>query len=215
MIFHFFKKIRISFCLTVCNEVTELENLLNRLIPYIRKGDEILVLRDTTLPDRQVQELLLQYKPHITAVIEKKLENDFSRFKNNLIREATGDYIFQIDADELPQEHLLASLRGLLARYSRADCFCVARINTVKGINDTQLQQWNWKLNEQNYINYPDYQMRIFRTRKGIHWENRVHEKLVNFTRLQYLPSENFDLCLIHEKTIDRQMQQNKRYENM
>jgi hypothetical protein len=61
-------------------------------------------------------------------------------------------------------------------------------------------------------VNWPDYQSRIYRrdpTR--IKWDRRLHEKIEGHTEFITLPPDT-DLALYHDKTIDTQMQTNKRY---
>ncbi|WP_346237557.1 glycosyltransferase [Niabella insulamsoli] len=210
----FFKKIKISYGITVCDEAVELDALLNSLIPFLKTRDEIIVLRDMTRSSKNVELVLEKYNHHI-KIIEKKLNGDFSSFKNNLISEAKGDYLFQIDADEIPQKSLLQKLRFLLRIKNKYDCFGVPRINTVEGITPEYIKKWNWTTNEKNYINYPDYQMRLFKLNKGIRWDNKVHEVLVGFERQKLLPADKFDLCLIHTKKLDKQIRQNEFYESL
>ena len=68
-------------------------------------------------------------------------------------------------------------------------------------------------MNEKNYINYPDYQMRVFKLRKGIHWVNKVHEVLTGYKKLKLLKADHFDFCLLHHKKIEKQIRQNKFYD--
>ena len=39
-------------------------------------------------------------------------------------------------------------------------------------------QKWQWKVNEQGWVNWPDYQWRIWKNIKRIKWKNKVHEVL-------------------------------------
>ena len=50
-----------------------------------------------------------EYKDKI-QVIEFPLNKDFASFKNNLKDHCSGDYIFQIDADEYPDEYLMDTI---------------------------------------------------------------------------------------------------------
>ncbi|HMR82189.1 MAG TPA: glycosyltransferase [Niabella sp.] len=211
---HFFRKIKITYGITVCNEAVELNALLSTIIPFVKKNDEIIVLRDITNADIEVANVLKKHEAFLT-VVERKLNNNFSEFKNTLITVAKGDYLFQIDADEIPQQNLLKKLRYILQKKYRYDCFSVPRINTVEGIKQEHIEKWNWKLNEKGYINYPDYQMRIFKLNKGIHWVNKVHEELTGYNRLRQIKADHFDLCLLHHKKIEKQKKQNEFYDKL
>ncbi|WP_166332583.1 glycosyltransferase [Sphingobacterium chungjuense] len=214
-IISFFTQIpSVTFGVTVCNEEHELERLLSHLCQHIHKNDEIIVLQDVTDPHAGVSTIIEKFKPRVIH-IEDKLNHDFSRFKNSLIKHATKDYLFQIDADEIPAITLLKKLHHFLRRHHKFDCFCVPRINIVHGIDETLLKKWNWKQNSEGYVNFPDYQMRLFKTAaKEIVWKNKVHEELHGFKRLMDLPIESYNYCLWHEKTVKKQIHQNDSYES-
>lgn len=202
----------ISFGITVCNEQEELELLLKNLLTHKRKKDDILVLQDITVAHQGVSDVISLYANQIVH-LQAKLDGDFSTFKNNLISHAKGDYLFQIDADELPTGTLMNNIHRYLKRNKQDDCFYVPRLNTVEGISAMQLQKWNWSQNEDGYINYPDYQMRLFKLKDTkIRWVNKVHEVLTGFRQERELPSEDYSFCLMHNKQILKQEQQNRFY---
>lgn len=208
----FNKQPTISYGITVCNESAELNRLLPHLLQYIRSVDQVIVLQDVTEVNQEVTDTIQSYGSRLIH-IQGCLSGDFSSFKNRLLTHATGDYLFQLDADEIPPESLLKSIGSILKKHRKSDCFLVPRINIVHGIDEVRLQQWNWTQNEDGYINFPDYQMRLFKIKgKKIYWENKVHEKLVGFRKLEALPIETYAFCLIHEKNIDKQVQQNDFY---
>lgn len=60
-------------------------------------------------------------------------------------------------------------------------------------------------------INYPDYQMRLYRNFEGLKWVGKVHEVLHGFSKTALLPSK-YEYSLIHIKDIKRQEQQNQFY---
>lgn len=217
-LFQLFRKSRptITYGITVCNEVRELEELLDYLLKHIDLDDQIIILQDITKPHEGIYDIIKRYEGkvlHLTA----RLNGDFSAFKNNLLSHAVCDYLFQIDADEIPSESLLENLKPLLIKNRKKDCFRIPRINIVHGITDEHIAKWNWKQNKNGYINFPDFQMRLFRlkTKKKIHWINKVHEVLTGYKRVMNLPIEDYRFCLFHEKQIDRQEKQNDFYDKM
>jgi len=210
--FSLFKKVTISYGITVCNEAEELDSLLTFLFKFLDENDEVIVLQDVTVKDAGVTSVIEKYKEKVTHK-ETFLNGDFASFKNELIKSATKDYLFQIDADEIPQDSLMKSIKNVLKKKSGFDMFFIPRINTVDGITEEHIIKWNWNLNDKNYINYPDYQMRLFKLNKNIHWINKVHEKLIGFDKAFYFPTENFDHCLLHHKDIYRQVTQNEFYD--
>ena len=200
----------ISYAITACNEHVELERLLNQLSSSIRDEDEIVVQVDATATE-EVKNVI--WKNNLT-VYSYPLNNDFATFKNNLKNLCTKDYIFQIDADEYLSEHLLKLLPEVLKANS-VDCLSVPRINTVKGLTPKHIQKWGWNVDEQNRVNWPDYQTRLCRNIPEIKWENKVHERLVGWKTSANFPSEYTDWALIHPKTIERQEKQNNYYNTL
>jgi glycosyltransferase involved in cell wall biosynthesis len=201
----------ISFAISAHNEHEELDRLLKVLIDYVEQEDEIVVQLDTTAT-KQVKEVLQNYT-NIVKVIEFSLNGNFANFKNNLKNACTKDYIFNIDADEVPSESLLSSLKEVLFSNFHIDVFLVPRINTVDGLTDEHIRRWGWKV-EDNRINFPDYQWRIWKNRSDIVWINEVHEVLSGYRIFSALPSLD-EFCLLHHKSISRQEKQNELYDKI
>ena len=78
--------------------------------------------------------------------------------------------------------------------------FSVPRINTVEGLTEQHIRQWGWEVNDKGWVNYPDYQDRIFKNKPEIYWVNKVHEKIVGAMLIAKMP---YGLDLIHPKTIN------------
>jgi glycosyltransferase involved in cell wall biosynthesis len=205
----------ISYAITACNEHIELERLLQQLTEYICPEDEIIVQLDNTAT-LEVKEVADKYniKDHKCEYhrIIFGLNSDFSLFKNNLKEHCSRDYIFQIDADEYLSEELILSLPQILEMNPDVELYAIPRINTVKGLTSEHINKWGWYINENGWINYPDYQTRILKNIPEIKWINKVHEKLIGARNVSYLP-EGYDL--IHPKTIERQEKQNNFYNTL
>ena len=120
------------------------------------------------------------------------------------------DFVWQIDADELPSVDLLEMLPSILESNPDLDVYLVPRINTVSGITEEHIQEWRWRV-EGDRINFPDYQWRIYKNISSIKWINKVHERLDGFKTYSILPPQD-EFCLLHPKTIERQEQQNEFY---
>ena len=133
--------------------------------------------------------------------------------KNKLTSFCNGDYIYQIDADEMVNEYVLRLLPQVLEQ-NDVDVLMVSRINTVEGITQEHINKWGWKVTDQGWINFPDPQFRVYRNDGKIKWKNKVHEVLEGYKTISHLPTEE-EWCLIHEKDIKRQEKQNKLYENL
>ena len=184
------------------------------LVPKLDKGDEVVVLQDVTNKNDEVSTILDSYGNQIVR-IEAALAGDFATFKNRLISAATKQYLFQIDADEIPKESLIKNLKKYLLKNEKSDAFNEPRINTLNGITPEFIQKWKWTVNDQGYINFPDYQMRILKLDKNIQWKNRVHEQLVNFEYLKMMPSDSEEFCLVHAKEFEKQKFQNDFYDSL
>jgi len=201
----------ISYAITACNEHEELDRLLQLLNNNIRDIDEVVIQLDTNTTEK-VKEVCYKY-PAFT-LIEFPLNNNFASFKNNLTKHCNRDYIFQIDADEVPELSLLESLSSILDDNSNVDIFLTPRINTVEGLTQEHINKWGWSLNEKGWINYPDYQWRIYKNNPEIKWINKVHERLIGFKEFAYLPDQD-GYNLLHPKTIERQEKQNQFYNTL
>ena len=200
---------KISYGITVHNESIELERLLNKLITHIDEEDEIIICVDgndegvrSTIDDFSIDSRIVDYK--------RKLDGNFAEHKNSVIEKSTGDYIFHIDADEYPHEILLQQLKQIL-EINDVDLIWIPRVNTVEGFTDEDVKRWNWNISEQGWVNYPDYQSRVFRRDSEIRWTRPLHELIRGAKTYSHLPPQE-ELSLYHPKTKEKQEQQNKFY---
>ena len=202
---------KISYAITVYNEFQEIQRLINFLFKHKQKQDEIVVLFDSTNGTEKVQDFLSSSLKNWNPY---PFDGDFSKMKNYLTSLCTGDYIFNIDADEIPNEYLVENLWAMLEMNPTVDVYGVPRINTVEGLTQDHINKWGWNVNKSGWVNFPDYQYRIYRNDGQIKWKNKVHEVLTGFEIMSTLPSEG-EYCLLHEKTIDRQVKQNELYSKL
>jgi hypothetical protein len=209
--------INITYAVTVCNELEEITKLINFLHPRLKKEDEILIQYDeTSVTDavKQYLQIMSQLHPNEIRVIAYPLNNDFASFKNNLKNHANGIFIFQIDADEIPSEYLVENLSDFIEYNKDVDLFFVPRINTVEGLTPEHIKKWGWNVNEKGWVNFPDYQTRLYRRTSEIEWVGNVHERIVNYNTLSVLPNDE-NYCLYHPKQIERQEKQNAYYDTL
>jgi len=204
---------QISYAITVCNEAQELDRLITFLIKYKREEDEIVIQNDKGNTTSEVYDVLHKHEDYIVHT-EYPLLNHFADFKNKLKEACTGDYVFQIDADEYPDPDLVTTLPWILQENPDTEVYWVPRINIVNGIRAEHLHQWGWSMDTDNRINFPDYQCRILKNIDSIKWKNKVHEIIIGHTSETKLPT-NDTYCLRHPKTIDRQENQNNFYNKL
>jgi len=205
----------ISYAITCWNEIDELTTLLNFLQLHIRKEDEVVIQYDESSVTNEVMEYLtLMDSMHNNHIITGfPLNKDFASFKNNLKSHCTKDYIFQVDADEIPHEYLVEYL-GEVLETNPVDIVFVPRVNTVEGLEQSHIDKWKWNVNDKGWVNFPDYQTRIYRNTEDVTWMNKVHERITGYNTFSNFPAEE-QWSLYHHKQIDRQEKQNKFYETI
>jgi hypothetical protein len=206
---------KISYAITVCNELEEISRLLNFLHRYKRVDDEICVLLDKPKASQELLDELYYWSSNdIITLKESAFQGHFADWKNELTKMCSGDYIFQIDADEIPNEYLIESLPEILETNSQVEAYVVPRVNTVEGLTQEHIQKWGWHVNENGWVNWPDRQWRIYKNTTDIIWKNKVHEVLDGYKTMAQLPAYE-DLSLYHPKTIERQVKQNDYYSSI
>ena len=204
---------KISYGITVHNESKELNTLLEILVHKSDTEDEIIIVQDGD--DKEVGEVISKW---MNETLDwkgiywhtRKLDGNFSDQKNYVIEQCTGDYIFHIDADEYPHETLLAQLKQIL-EINDVDLLWIPRVNTIEGMEEHHIQKWGWRVTENKWVNYPDYQARVFRNREDIRWTRPLHEFISGCDTYSHLPPHEA-LSLYHPKTIEKQEQQNLFY---
>tara|TARA_B110000090_G_scaffold155277_1_gene170601 strand:- start:209 stop:838 length:630 start_codon:yes stop_codon:yes gene_type:complete len=208
--------INVTYAITVHNELEEITKLINFLHPRIQSDDEILVQYDTNGATKAVIDYLriIEQLHTNVKVIDFPLNKDFASFKNNIKNHADGIFIFQIDADEIPNEYLVANMHDLLEANLDIDLFFVPRVNTVEGLTDAHIKKWGWNVNNDGWVNWPDLQTRIYRRTSEIQWEGKVHERIKGYNTLTILPQEE-PFAIYHPKEIERQTKQNALYDTI
>ena len=207
---------KISYAIPVCNEHVEIEKLLSFLENKVDKEDEIIVLFDNNNGSPAVEQYLRakSVNPTFFQWYPYHFDGHFANMKNHLKSLCTGDWIFQIDADELPHESLITNLRPLLKLNPTTEMFLVPRVNTVEGLTQEHVNKWRWNVNEKGWVNWPDYQTRIIQNWPKIKWQNKVHEQIIGISTKGALPMEE-EWCLYHPKDIKRQVAQNEFYDTL
>jgi hypothetical protein len=204
---------KISYAITVCDELEEIKRLVNFLISNKRKEDEIVILFDQSKGTQEVITYLDTIKTE-GCLVSDRFQGHFADWKNLLTSHCVGDYIFQIDADEIPSEKLIEAIPYLILENPEIDVMLVPRINTVENLTSEHVSKWRWNITPEGWVNWPDMQWRIYKNSPNIKWINKVHEKLEGFKTYTTLPSDP-DFALFHPKTIERQEKQNNYYNTL
>lgn len=205
---------KLSYSIPVCNELSEIKRLIPFLLQTKQPDDEVVVLFDSTNGSDEVKDYLMNASERGEFKwYDYPFDGHFGNMKNKLTTHCSGDYIFQIDADEIPNESLMLNIHAILEE-NEVDVIVVPRVNTVEGLTDEHIKKWGWDVNENGWVNFADYQWRIYKNSDDIKWQNKVHETLIGYNTISNLPSIE-ELALYHPKTIDRQEKQNAYYDTL
>ena len=201
---------KISYSILTHNEDESLIKLLDFLTKHKDEEDEIVILDDYSDNPKTI-EIIEMYDVNFE---QRHLLKDYAGQKNYLTRMCKGSYIVNIDADEIPHKSLMMNIKSILESNPTIDLLWVPRVNTVDGITQEHINKWRWQVNEKGWVNFPDYQGRIWRNRPNIMWKNKVHEVLTGYKEHTFLPAEE-QFSFYHPKTIDRQEKQNNFYDTI
>ena len=203
---------KISYAVTTHNEHKEISELIPFILEHKDFEDELVIIDDHS--DYKTWRVFDEYihdKDNNIRFFERALYNDFAKHKNFMTEQCAGDYIFNIDADEMPHKELIKNIKPILESNPTIDLYWVPRVNTVDGITQEHIDKWKWNVSEKGWVNFPDYQGRIWRNRPNIIWKNKVHEVLTGYKQHTYLPAEE-KFSFYHPKDIKRQEKQNEFY---
>jgi len=201
----------ISYAILTHNEGEYIETLLTFLTKYKRNEDEIVVVDDFS-DDELTKSVLYKYKDQIT--LQYRVFDGDATQKNYLNSLCTKDYILQLDADELIDLQLLNMLPNLLELNDTVDLFIMPRINTVEGLTQEYINRWRWNVNEKGWVNFPDWQMRLYRNCSWVKWDGLLHSKIEGYKTFINLPQDEL-FCILHPKQLDRQVAQNNLYDKI
>jgi len=207
---------KITYAVTVADEIKEIQTLLPLLIENKREDDEIVVQYDNQKVSVDVLEYLndLTFEKKINKTIGYLLNGDFGTYKQHLTQNCTGEWIFQLDADETIDPILIQGLSNILAGNENIEMFFIPRINIVNGLTPEHIQKWRWNVNEKGWVNFPDVQGRLYQNKQSIFWAGKVHEQLQGFESYTIFPQDE-TYCIKHIKEIERQEKQNALYETL
>jgi len=135
----------ISYLVTTKNTGQELKILLDRLNKY-SQNNECIILDDYSDDTNTLQVLDVVSNNNFFKIHKHKLDRNYSEHKNYGKNQCKGEYIFQIDDDEMPSETLLESLNELIELNNDVDLFWIPRINIFLGVDDIESKKWGWRL---------------------------------------------------------------------
>tara|TARA_R110000737_G_scaffold335400_1_gene354176 strand:- start:3014 stop:3637 length:624 start_codon:yes stop_codon:yes gene_type:complete len=206
---------KISYAITVCNEFAEIQKLIPFLLEHKRHEDEIVVLYDSKNGSKSIEQFLRAKSINGEFSWHRgEFNGHFANWKNKLTSMCSGDWIFQIDADEIPHIDLITFLPEIILSNPENEVIRVPRVNTVYGLTEEYSRKWRWNVNDKGWVNWPDFQWRIWKNHPRIEWVNKVHEVLEGYNVYADLNQEE-RFALYHPKDIERQIKQNNYYESL
>jgi glycosyltransferase involved in cell wall biosynthesis len=206
----------ISYTITVYNELEQLKQLLSLLALCKTNHDEIVVVHTYRNEEEKEIENFKAIKKickHVSIYKNYHFQNKFAELKNYLNSFATKEFIINFDADEFASADTVKLWKQVISENNH-DLYLVPRVNKVRDYTLDDMKKYNWQINENGWINWPDYQPRIFKNNGKIKWEGNVHEQLTGQENTGALPADP-RFAIIHNKDIDRQRKQNELYENI
>ena len=203
---------KISYAVTTHNEHEELSKLIPFLLSNMQIEDELVIVDDhSDHKTWQVFDTYIHNDAYNIKFFERALTNDFAAHKNFLNSQCSGDWIVNLDADEMPNKSLMENIKPLIETNPTVELYWVPRVNTVDGITPEHVRLWGWNVSDKGWVNWPDPQQRIYKNADHIQWVRPVHERLIGAAQDAYLPFEE-EWCFYHHKTITKQEQQNEHY---
>ena len=158
---------KLSVVLATFNEEENLDRCLSAVNGL---ADEIVIV-DGTSQDKTVEIA----KSYNAKVIVTTNPPNFHINKQKAIDRATGDWILQLDADEVVSEGLANEINGILKKDPEENGYWMPRKNYFLG-------RFLMKGGQ-----YPDYTVRLYRNGKGKLPQKDVHEQAVIEGKIGYL----------------------------
>lgn len=169
---------KISVAIATRNEEKNIKDCLES----ISWADEIVVF-DEKSTDKTVA-IAKKYTSRVYLVDHDPM---FHKTKQKAINKCTGDWVFQLDADERVTPELKKEVLLALGGHQTLEAFRVPRRSQIFG---KRMEHTGW---------YPDYQIKLFKRGKGHYPCQTVHEDIEISGEVGTLKS---DLWHFHYKTV-------------
>lgn len=209
---------KVTYGIGCCNEIEELKRLLPFILQHKQEQDEVVVQWDSSGGTQEVVDYVTSFDNVVFA--EDNLRDDegpdFAAFKNRLLDRSTGDWHFQIDADEVPSVGIMQILHDFLANadadlvgMARADiivCDSQETFNKMNQVCNFRPKQW---LEGYGMLLNVGTQRRLIKVGSDIRWAPRLHEQPKHEKKMDRLPFDGtMRYVLHHDKTPERQHKQ-------
>ncbi len=189
-----------------------IEKTMENIVSNI--GDNHLCVVHGTEEPNHTFNIINEMLPKNGKIMVAPWEHDFSQQKNYALSLCKSGWRILLDADETLDSYTWGMLPWLMwrAEKQKIDCISLSRINVLEGMNKEQLQEYaqkqGWQLNGYfgNWINFPDFQKRIFYqnpvfSKLKIKYVGQTHEQIVGFEKETALLNHPIH----HHKSKERQ----------
>lgn len=201
-----------SFCLCTHNEGSEyILKCVENIFAALDEIDEVIIVDDYSTDNSTIK--CLDSIKDKCQLFYHSLNGNFAEHKNFLISKCNKEYIFLFDADEYINAENIRRIKDTVKEFSVYDAWYLPRKNILLNTDEATIKKMNWNVKD-GLFNYPDYQLRIWKNRKGIHYVGKLHEQVHGYKSCQKFPTD-LDYDIMHIKTQDRQLKQHYFYENM
>lgn len=187
---------RLSLCMIVKNEA----NMIGKCLQNVKEAVDEMIIVDTGSTDG-TQDIC---RSHGAQLFDLAWQDDFAAARNYGLRQATGDWILWLDADEQVDPGSALQLRQIFTRQN-CDLGCIELINYVGSEPASDSRAY--------VVNHH----RLFRNRLGFQFKGAIHEHL----NVDEVLGPNFKACVLpvkvrHYGYMDEQVQsQNKAHRNI
>lgn len=183
---------KISICLAVFNEEKYLRNCLNSIKDLAWE----IVLVDGGSKDKTL-EIAREFNARI---IKTRNPANFHINKNKAIDAAGGDWILQLDADEIVTKELGNEIKKIISQESAINGYWMPRMNYFLGRFLKKGGQ------------YPDYTLRLYKKGLGGLPAKDVHEQAKVLGKVGYLKN---DLLHLRDKNFSTYIERFNRYTDL
>ena len=187
--------VKYSVCMITYNDEECIRDTMENVTPYVTDD---FVITDGGSTDQTIDII----KEYDTNLLHKKWADNFEIQKNYSLDSANQEWRIWIDADETYEPIFWNQLVWYIrdAQQRGVDCINVPRINIVHDLTPEFAEENSWNISYFNWVNYPDYQQRIFKSH--CKFAGRTHERIINVKKDAALVGAH---C-VHPKSLDRQI---------